>query len=114
MKTIFLHNPDGSRWSPRSCCWDQFGQCRKYVWRYPRFAARGSLIVRRMLPEVAYVIIAAGFASGITYLNVRGIRATARTNDVLLVFMGIVLLVFIGPVVRYSLGHEGSFLRVSG
>ncbi|HLN04547.1 MAG TPA: hypothetical protein VK335_34995 [Bryobacteraceae bacterium] len=60
-----------------------------------------------MLPEVPYVIIAAGFASGITYLNVRGIRATARTNDVLLVFMGIVLLVFIGPVVRYLLGHEG-------
>jgi amino acid transporter len=36
----------------------------------------GSLIVQRMLPGVPYVIIAAGFACGITYLNVRGIRAT--------------------------------------
>ena len=42
---------------------------------------------------VPYVIIAAGFACGITYLNVRGIRATARTNDILLVFMGFVLFI---------------------
>src|SRR5579884_2251279 len=52
----------------------------------------GSLIVQRMLPHVPYVILAAFFASGITYLNVRGIRATARTNQVLMVFMGAVLL----------------------
>jgi amino acid transporter len=67
----------------------------------------GSLIVQRMLPEVPYVIIAAGFASGITYLNVRGIRTTARTNQVLLVFMGVVLLAFIALAIRYLLGHEG-------
>ncbi len=60
-----------------------------------------------MLPGVPYVIIAGGFACGITYLNVRGIRATARTNDILLVFMGIVLLAFIGLAVRYLLFHEG-------
>jgi putrescine importer len=67
----------------------------------------GSLIVQRMLPEVPYVLIAAGFAGGITYLNVRGIRATARTNDVLLLFMGIVLLAFVGLAIRYLLGHQG-------
>ncbi|HET6216621.1 MAG TPA: APC family permease [Acidobacteriaceae bacterium] len=67
----------------------------------------GSLIVQRMLPEVPYVIIAAGFASGTTYLNVRGIRTTARTNQVLLLFMGVVLLAFIALAIRYLLGHEG-------
>ena len=67
----------------------------------------GSLIVQRMLPGVPYVIIAACFAGGITYMNVRGIRATARTNDVLLLFMGVVLLGFIVLAVRYFLGHEG-------
>ncbi len=67
----------------------------------------GSLIVQRMLPEVPYVIISAGFAGGITYMNVRGIRATARTNDVLLLFMGVVLLSFIVLAIRYLLGHEG-------
>ena len=48
----------------------------------------GSLIVQRMLPQVPYVIIAAGFAGGITYLNVRGIRATARANEVLMCLWG--------------------------
>src|ERR1700685_2680379 len=67
----------------------------------------GSLIVQRMLPEVPYVIIAAGFAGGITYLNVRGIRATAKTNDVLMLFMGIVLLTFVWLAIRYLLGHQG-------
>lgn len=67
----------------------------------------GSLIVQRMLPEVPYVLIAGGFAAGITYLNVRGIRATARTNEILLVFMGMVLLAFIALAVRYLLGHQG-------
>ena len=68
----------------------------------------GSLIVQRMLPDVPYVIIAAGFAGGITFLNVKGIRATARTNDVLLVYMGVVLLSFIGLAIRYLLLHQGS------
>ncbi len=67
----------------------------------------GSLIVQRMLPDVPYVIISAGFAGGITYLNARGIRATARTNDVLLAYMGVVLLAFIGLAIRYLLVHQG-------
>jgi putrescine importer len=67
----------------------------------------GSLIVQRMLPDVPYVIIAAGFAGGITYLNVRGIRATTRTNDVLLAYMGVVLLAFIALAIRYLLMHQG-------
>lgn len=67
----------------------------------------GSLIVQRMLPDVPYVIISAGFAGGITYLNARGIRATARTNDVLLAYMGVVLVAFIGLAIRYLLVHQG-------
>ena len=67
----------------------------------------GSLIVQRMLPGVPYAIIAFGFAGGTTYMNVRGIRTTARTNDVLLLFMGVVLLSFIVLAIRYLLGHEG-------
>ena len=67
----------------------------------------GSLIVHRMVPGVPYVIISACFASGITWLNVRGIRTTARTNDILLVFMGVVLLAFIVLAVRYLLWQQG-------
>jgi len=67
----------------------------------------GSLIVQRLVPQVPYVVIAACFASGITYLNVRGIRATARANEVLMTFMGIVLLAFIGLAIHYLLTPQG-------
>jgi amino acid transporter len=66
-----------------------------------------SLIVLRILPHVPYVIIAACFAGGMTYLNVRGIRATARTNQVLMAVMGLLLLAFIGLAARYLFFHEG-------
>ncbi len=51
----------------------------------------GSLIVQRMIPHVPYVVITACFAGGMTYLNVRGIRATARANQLLMTWMTVVL-----------------------
>lgn len=66
-----------------------------------------SLIVLRILPHVPYVIIAACFAGGMTYLNVRGIRAAARTNQVLMAVMGLLLLAFIVLAARYLFSHEG-------
>jgi len=67
----------------------------------------GSLIVQRLIPHVPYVVIAACFAGGMTYLNVRGIRATARANQVLMTLMGVVLVAFIGLSVRYLVFHQG-------
>jgi putrescine importer len=67
----------------------------------------GSLIVERMIPHVPYVVITACFAGGITYLNVRGIRATARANQLLMILMGVVLVAFIGLAIRYLVFHQG-------
>src|SRR5208283_2663441 len=67
----------------------------------------GSLIVQRMILQVPYVVITACFAGGMTYLNVRGIRATARANQVLMTLMGVVLVAFIGLSVRYLVFHQG-------
>ena len=47
------------------------------------------------------------FAGGITYLNLRGIRSTARANQVLLVFMFVVLLGYIVLAIRYLVSHQG-------
>ena len=66
-----------------------------------------ALIVLRVLPHVPYVLISASFAGGMTFLNVRGIRATARTNQVLMTVMGLLLLAFIGLAARYLLSHGG-------
>ena len=69
----------------------------------------GSLTVQRVvgpfLPQVPsrvlYVILAASFAGAMTFLNLRGIRATARTNLVLLLIMCSVIGVFMLLAVRF-------------
>src|SRR3984885_12942650 len=55
----------------------------------------GTLALMRSLPALPYPVGAALFAGGITYLNLRGIRSTARANQVLLGFMFIVLLSYV-------------------
>jgi amino acid transporter len=67
----------------------------------------GSLIVQRMIPQVPYVVITACFAGGITYLNVRGIRATARADQILMTMMGVALIAFIGMAIRYLVIRQG-------
>jgi len=67
----------------------------------------GSLIVARMFTHLPYVLIAGIFAGGMTYLNVRGIRSTARANQVLMAFMCGVLAWFIVLAIRYLFVHQG-------
>src|SRR6476661_4035919 len=55
----------------------------------------GTLALQRALPELPFPVGAALFAGGITYLNLRGIRSTARANQVLILFMFAVLLSYI-------------------
>ncbi len=67
----------------------------------------GSLALQRAVPSLPYPICAALFAGGITYLNLRGIRSTARANQILLGFMFAVLFCFIVLAIRYLLAHHG-------
>jgi amino acid transporter len=69
----------------------------------------GSLTVQRVIvpllpgvsPELLYVVLAALFAGSMTYLNLRGIRSTARTNITLLFLMCVVIVAFIVLAIRY-------------
>lgn len=54
-----------------------------------------------------FAIGAAIFAGGITYLNLRGIRYTVRTNQVLLAMMFAVLGSFIVLAIRYLVARNG-------
>jgi len=56
-----------------------------------------------VLPEVPYAIWAVFFALLFTTLNLRGIRASARTNEWLAAGMGVVIAIFFVAVVRYLL-----------
>jgi putrescine importer len=61
----------------------------------------GSLAGQRLVPEIPYAIWALMFAGTMTYLNLRGIRSTARANQILLTFMCTVLVLFIVLAIRY-------------
>jgi amino acid transporter len=67
----------------------------------------GALTIQRFFPFVPYAALAAAFVGTMTLLNLRGIRATARANIVLLSIMCTVIGVFIVLAVRYLFRLEG-------
>jgi amino acid transporter len=67
----------------------------------------GTLSLQRAIPAIPFPVGAALFAGGITYLNLRGIKSTARANQVLLVVMFVVLLSYIVLAIRYIFFHDG-------
>ena len=54
-----------------------------------------------ILPEVPYAFWAVFFASLFTVLNLRGIKASARTNEALAAGLGVVIVLFFGAAIRY-------------
>jgi putrescine importer len=67
----------------------------------------GTLSLQRALPWMPFWVGALLFAGGITILNLRGIRYTARANDVMLVFMSVVLICFIVLASKYIAAQHG-------
>jgi amino acid transporter len=75
----------------------------------------GALTVQRLVapvlphlpPKVLYVLLAALFSGTMTVLNLRGIRATARANVVMLVVMCAVIGAFILLAVQYLFTRQG-------
>ena len=66
-----------------------------------------SLTVKRLVPQVPYFVLAAFFVGLMTFLNLRGIRSTARANVILLTIMSVVVIAFIVLAVRYLFHSEG-------
>ncbi len=67
----------------------------------------GTLAITRAVPSLWFPVAAALLAGGITYLNLRGVRSTARANQVLLIFMFMVLLTYVTLAIRYIFAHHG-------
>jgi putrescine importer len=68
---------------------------------------QASLFMARLIPQVPLLGWIAIFAGGMTLLNLRGIRSTARANISLLVCMFIVIGLFIALATRYILHADG-------
>ncbi|HTT65461.1 MAG TPA: APC family permease [Bryobacteraceae bacterium] len=60
-----------------------------------------------LVPQIPYAAWAVFFAMLFTLLNLRGIRATARTNEVLVLGMCVVVLYFFIAAVRYIMHQHG-------
>jgi putrescine importer len=67
----------------------------------------GTLALQRALPWLPFFVGSAIFAGGITLANLRGIRATARNNQILLAIMFVVLGAFLIFAVRYLWMRQG-------
>lgn len=67
----------------------------------------GALTIQRLVPQVPYVIWAALFAALITVINLRGIRATAAANLIMMIVMMAVVLVFIVMATRWLFHAQG-------
>jgi putrescine importer len=68
----------------------------------------GTLSLERALPWIPFWAGALLFAGGITFLNLRGIKYTARANDAMLVFMFTVLIAFIILAAKYIVKRHGA------
>jgi amino acid transporter len=67
----------------------------------------GALCLQRVLPALPFFVGTALFAGGMTFLNLGGIRATARTNQVILGFMFTVLFSYIVLAIKYLIVRHG-------
>lgn len=67
----------------------------------------GALTLHRLMPEIPYVVWAAILVSAMTFINLRGIRATSGANLVLLLVMMAVVLAFIALAVRFLFDRQG-------
>lgn len=67
----------------------------------------GSLTLQRLIPGVPFFIWVSLFVLVITFLNLRGIRTTARSNELLLAIMVVVIGMFIVLAIRYILTQQG-------
>jgi amino acid transporter len=69
-----------------------------------------SKLAQNIIPEVPYWAFAVLFAGAFTVMNLRGIKTSARINDVLAGGMMIVVVIFFAAVIRYVYGisHYGA------
>ncbi len=67
----------------------------------------GALTLQRFFPSIPFFVWVILFVFIITFLNLRGIRTTARTNELLLAIMCIVIGIFIVLAIQYIFRGQG-------
>jgi len=65
------------------------------------------LTLQRLIPSIPFLVWVLLFVMVITYLNLRGIRTMARSNELMLFVMCVVILIFIVLGIRYIFHAQG-------
>ena len=66
-----------------------------------------ALTFKRLFPAVPYAVWAVLIVAVIIFLNLRGIRVTARANEILLAIVSLVVVAFFFTAIRYLLHFHG-------
>lgn len=78
----------------------------EYLFQPLQNSLYAALTVQRLIPQVPFALLSAGAVGFMTLLCWMGIRTTARTNQILLAFMSIIMAAFLFQAFRYVIVHE--------
>lgn len=78
----------------------------EYLFQPMQNSLYAALTIQRVLPHIPLAVLSALAVGFMTFLCWFGIRTTARTNEVLLAFMSIVMVGFLGEAIWYIFAHQ--------
>jgi putrescine importer len=78
----------------------------EYLFQPLQNSLYAALTIQRLLPSVPFAILSAFAVGFMTLLCWFGIRTTARANQILLGFMSVVMLAFLGEALWYIFSHQ--------
>jgi amino acid transporter len=78
----------------------------EYLFQPLQNSLYAALTIQRLLPHVPFALLSAAAVGFMTVLCWFGIRTTARANQILLAFMSIVMIAFLGEALWYIFAHQ--------
>jgi putrescine importer len=78
----------------------------EYLFQPLQNSLYAALTIQRLLPHIPFALLSALAVGFMTLLCWFGIRTTARVNEVLLAFMSIVMIGFLGEAIWYIFAHQ--------
>jgi putrescine importer len=78
----------------------------EYLFQPLQNSLYAALTIERLLPHIPFALLSAGAVGFMTCLCWFGIRTTARVNQILLAFMTIVMVAFLGEALWYIFAHQ--------
>ena len=78
----------------------------EYLFQPLQNSLYAALTIQRMLPQIPFALLSALAVGLMTCLCWFGIRTTARVNQILLAFMSLIMIVFLGEAIWYIVMHQ--------